>query len=407
MEIKYLDIQELNPYKNNSRTHSDKQIGEIVNSIKKRGWTNPILLDGNKGIVAGHGRLLAAKKLGMSKVPTIDLSFKTEAEKAEYIIADNKIALNAGWDYDILNVEFDLIEDAGLDLTDTGFNEDEIEEIRNPEILNEVLSDPDDVPIFADIPISKLGDVWIMGDHRLMCGDSTMLDQVEKLMNGDKADMVFTDPPYGISVVKHNGNIGGNRKGKVGFGEKGQYDKKANCGVYEPVYGDDKPFDPSLLLTIAPHQIIFGANNFASKLPDNSHWIVWVKDMPEGTDFSGAELAWTNINKKSVKTYNFTWAGMTRKGNRKDELSKRVHPTQKPVGLFVNILNDYKGNNVVDLYGGSGATLIACEKVSRKCFMMEISPNYCDVIIKRWQKFTGKSAILESTKQTFKEVVNG
>jgi len=399
LEIKYLPIEQLIPYAGNARTHTDDQINQIVKSIQRHGWTNPILLDGNKGIIAGHGRLFAARKLNLTEVPTLDLSFASDAQKAEYIIADNKLALNAGWDYDILNVQFDILEDAGIELGDTGFSAEELNTIRQPQILTEGLCDEDDAPALPIMPITKLGDVWILGEHRLICGDSTIIDNVEKLMNGEKADMVFTDPPYGISVVKSDGNIGGSRKDKWGA--------KANCSVYQPIIGDDQPFDPSLLLTLAPLQIIFGANNFASKLPNNSHWIVWVKDMPEGTDFSGAELAWTNIDKKAVKTYKFTWAGMTREGNRKDELSKRVHPTQKPVGLFSNILNDYDPKSVIDLYGGSGSTLIACEKTNRKCFMMELSEHYCDVIINRWQKFTGKEAILESSQQKYDEVTNG
>ncbi len=379
MQIKYIPIQDLKPYENNARTHSDEQVQEIVNSIKRRGWTNPILLDGKNGIVAGHGRLMAAKKLGMVEVPTIDLSFSTDAEKAQYVIADNKIALNAGWDFDVLNVEFDLIENAGLDLTDTGFNENEIDEIRNPEVLNEGLCDEDDVPTISDTPISKPGDVWIMGNHRLMCGDSTMVDQVEKLMNGENADMVFTDPPYGISAVSNSGVLSKAYKKDI--------INDHNVDAAKDAYR----LSESLGI---PKLIFWGGNYYSSALPDSSAWLVWDKNNGQ-SDQMDAELAWTNLK------------GVTRKFTKCSEKINRVHPTQKPVELVTWALGKYDAGNVLDLFGGSGTTLIACEKTNRKCYMMEISPNYCDVIIKRWEEFTGKKAILESTKQTFSEVVNG
>lgn len=216
IEIKYLSLDKLIPYSGNARTHSENQVDEIVRSIKKHGFTNPILLDSNNGIIAGHGRLLAARKLGLSEVPTIDLSFASDAQKAEYIIADNKLALNAGWDFDILNMQFDILEDAGIDITDTGFSEEELNAIRNPEILNEGLCDEDEVPEIDVEPVSKIGDIWLLGNHRLRCGDSTNLSDMEKLMNSDKADMVFTDPPYGYKYESNrykNGNPHGMLKG--------------------------------------------------------------------------------------------------------------------------------------------------------------------------------------------------
>lgn len=241
--------------------------------------------------------------------------------------------------------------------------------------------------------ICKPGDTWQLGVHRLMCGDSKNITNIDSLRNGVEIDLLLTDPPYGMSVVKTDGHIGGKRVGKNGYGKKGQYGKEAECGIYKPIIGDDEPFDPNCCFGVSRQQIIFGANHFADRLPRSPHWIVWYKDMPVGTDFSGAELAWTSINKKAVKTYKFTWNGMTREGNRKDELSKRVHPTQKPVGLFEAILKDYECQTVLDLFGGSGSTLIACEKTNRKCFMMELDAHYCDVILARWEKYTGKKAI--------------
>lgn len=235
----------------------------------------------------------------------------------------------------------------------------------------------------------KIGQVFNLGKHRLMCGDSKELKNIEFLLNGESDYLLLTDPPYGMSVVKPDGNIGGSRIGSV-VGKSKMH--KAKVGIYKPIIGDEEFFDPSYLTKLGSDQIIFGANHFHTHLPLGPHWIVWYKDMPVGTDFSGAELAWTSIKKRAVKTYKWTWAGMTRQGNRNDELEKRVHPTQKPVGLFESILNDYQYENILDLFGGSGSTLIACEKTNRKCFMMELDPHYVSVIIERWQKFTGKKA---------------
>lgn len=252
------------------------------------------------------------------------------------------------------------------------------------------LCDEDDVPEHVE-PKTKFGDLYILGNHRLLCGDSKNINDIDRLRGDVEIELLLTDPPYGMSVVKADGNICGVRVGST-VGKSKMH--KAKVGVYRPVIGDDEPFDPNCCFGLTAHQIIFGANHFAHDLPNSPHWIVWYKDMPVGTDFSGAELAWTSIEKKAVKTYKFTWAGMTREGNRKDELSKRVHPTQKPVGLFEAILKDYEFKTILDLFGGSGSVLIACEKTNRKCFMCEMDPRYVDVIVARWENYTGNKAIL-------------
>ena len=197
MKITQKKVTELIPYINNSRTHSDEQVAQIAASIKEFGWTNPILVDGDKSIIAGHGRLLAARKLGMDTVPTIELAHLTETQKKAYIIADNKLALNAGWDDQLLTIELNDLMADGFALELLGFDKDELDKLLEPEQI-EGLTDEDAVPEVPDEPVTKLGDVWILGNHRLMCGDSTSIDAVEKLMAGQKADMVFTDPPYGM-----------------------------------------------------------------------------------------------------------------------------------------------------------------------------------------------------------------
>jgi DNA modification methylase len=236
-----------------------------------------------------------------------------------------------------------------------------------------------------------------------MCGDSTSIDAVERLMDGRKADMVFTDPPYGISVVggakARNGSIGGAKARNGSIGGAG----KVKAGEYRAVIGDDEDYNPSHIFACFPNAkyILWGANYYSDKLPIGGRWFVWDKNRGEGTTFSDCELAWSNIKGIVVKKYKVTWDGMNREG----ESGKRVHPTQKPVLLSEKILTDFHHEKqIVDLFGGSGSTLIACEKTASNCFMMELDPKYCDVIVKRWQAFTGQTATLEGNGQTFAEL---
>ena len=243
-------------------------------------------------------------------------------------------------------------------------------------------------------PKSKLGDIYQLDNHRVMCGDATK--DTEKLINSITVHLLLTDPPYGISAVNVKGVTGGG--GKLGFTGGGGIVKARK---WREIIGDDKPYDPTHLANFGIIQIIFGANNFANKLPNNHRWLVWDKKT-EGksgshTDtFSDVEMAWTNVNLKSSKIYRFLWSGLIREGDRKSELKSRVHPTQKPVGLLSNIIKDYSKDNeiVLDPYLGSGSTLIACEQTSRICYGMELDPGYVDVIVKRWENFTGKKAKL-------------
>lgn len=386
--IKLVPTKDLKQNPKNRNHHPQDQIEEIARHYSVHGMRTPIIVSNQtKHIVSGNGRYLAALRAGLDQVPVSYQDFDSPKMEYAFGVADNGLSL---WsELDMAGINNDL-SDLGPD-----FNIDDlgIKDLTLDVSEKFADKDPDEIPEVVE-PKAKLGEIYKLGNHRLMCGDSTDIATVEKLMNGEKADMVFTDPPYGMNVVKADGNIGGNRVGKNGYGNKGQYGKEAKCGVYKPIIGDDKPYDPSHLFKMSEIIIVWGANHFSDKLPTSPHWIVWNKEMPEGTDFSGAELAWTNIDKKAVKVYKFSWAGMTRQGNRKDELQKRVHPTQKPVGLFEMILNDYDPKSVIDVFGGSGSTLIACEKTNRKCFMMELDPHYIDIIIARWENFTGQKAEL-------------
>jgi len=206
MQIKEVEVSKLIPYAKNSRTHDDAQVAQIAASIKEFGWTNPILVDGDKGVIAGHGRLLAARKLGYDKVPTIELKHMTEAQKKAYVIADNKLALNAGWDNVMLSAELAELEELGFDLGIIGFDNKELDSLMAPEVT-EGLVDEDDVPEPPPEPKTQLGDIYILGAHRLMCGDSTSINAVEKLMEKKKCDMVWTDPPYNVAIQGAAGTI--------------------------------------------------------------------------------------------------------------------------------------------------------------------------------------------------------
>lgn len=388
MQIIERKIEDLIPYVNNSRTHSDAQVAQIAASIKEFGWTNPILVDGDKGIIAGHGRLLAARKLGHTQVPTIELKHLTAAQRKAYVIADNQLALNAGWDTTLLTLELQELQKLDFDLELLGFDPKELDALLEPEQV-EGLTDEDAVPELPEEPKTKLGDIYQLGNHRLMCGDSTSIDAVEKLMDGHKVDMVYTDPPYGISIVQ-GGSVGGSKPfGSVGGG------KLAKVGKYAPVAGDesiDVAVEAIQLIQTLNSQveIIWGGNYYANYLSNSSCWVVW--DKQNTGNFADCELAWTN-QKTAVRMFKHMWNGMLKDSERGQ---KRVHPTQKPVALAEWCYDQYgkECKTVLDLFTGSGSSLIACETKNKQGFMMELSPAYCDVIVKRWEDFTGKKAEL-------------
>lgn len=388
MKITQKKVESLIPYINNSRTHSDEQVAQIAASIKEFGWTNPILVDGDNSIIAGHGRLMAARKLGYKEVPTIELADLTETQKKAYIIADNRLALNAGWDNELLTIELnDLLAD-GFALDILGFDPKELDALLEPEVV-EGLTDEDAVPDVPDEPTTKLGDIYQLGNHRLMCGDSTNVDAVEKLVNNSKIDLCYTDPPYGINEKGDRSKRGGLAQGNK---LKDFKDDTIDYAVeaYQIVEG----------VLQVPRQVWWGANYYCHALPQSNNWFVWDKRVEEKQKDtqSDCELAWVKSKWSSVRIFRHLWKGLI-KGSEHGQ--KRVHPTQKPVALAEWSLAYFKEvNTVLDLFGGSGSTLIACEKTNRACYMMEFEPHYCDVIVKRWEDFTGKKAVLllESTE---------
>ena len=395
-DYKTVLVSSLIPYARNSRTHSDTQVGQIAASIKEFGFLNPIIVDGESGIIAGHGRVLAAQKLGLAELPVIEAGHLSDTQRRAYIIADNKLAMNAGWDDEILRVELDALGVDGFDLELTGFSLDEIADLQIEEVP-EGLTDDDSVPESLEDPVTVEGDVWVLDNkHRLLCGNATSIDAVEKLMDGQKADMVFTDPPYGMSLDADFSKMGSD---KIKPGKK-----------HENIIGDEKDFDPTQLLELFSYCndiVIFGADYFAENIigKNDGAWLVWDKRVEERYDKiigSAFELIWT---KRKVKRAIIRHEYVSWESRMADKVEgKKPHPTMKPVKMLEMVLkkfNQREGDLTVDLFGGSGSTLIACEKTNRHCRIMELSPAYCDVIINRWQKYTGKEAVLESTGETY------
>ncbi len=388
LTIAYKKIKELIPYCNNSRTHSDEQVLQIASSIKEFGFTNPVLIDGQGGIIAGHGRIMAAQKLKMDEVPTITLSDLSEAQKKAYIIADNKLALNSGWDDELLKIELEQLKELDFDLGLIGFSDDELALLMGGE-TTEGLVDEDQVPELVDDPVTVLGDVWLLGNHRLMCGDSTSIDAVEKLMTENKAQFGFCDPPYNLGF-KYN-----------------SYDDNKSDDEYMEF---SKTWFSNLQIYTDRQAVTLGTKNIdvMATLDKPAGVACWVKK----NWITGCHIAklqqWEPI---------FFFGDFTKHKRTSDlfEINRRVqkdvgdsHTCPKQIDLIIDIIESYsdKNDNVMDLFGGSGTTLIACEKLNRNSFLMEFDPKYVDVIIKRWQDFTGKQATLESNGKTYNELLN-
>jgi DNA modification methylase len=391
--VEWLETATLIPYAKNSRTHSDAQVAQIAGSIKEFGFNNPVLIDEGNGIIAGHGRVLAAQKLGLQAVPCIRLAHLSETQRKAYVIADNRLALNAGWDDQMLTVELQELNAESFDLSLLGFEADELNALLNPIKETEGLTDEDAVPEVPEEPKTKPGDIYKLGRHRLMCGDSTSMDAVEKLLDGNRADMVFTDPPYGVSYT------GGLKDGANGLeSNKRQMIKNDDVDLYEeavtiasmicdgPVfmfYADTVPFGLYRGIENVQGEVValliwkkkggYGALG-ASYKANHEPCVIW---KPKGA----------KLNFIGSTTENRIW-------EEDKEGKNKLHPTQKPVAIPERAIKNHKADKVIDLFGGSGSTIIACEKLGRTNFTMELDPKYCDVIVKRWEDFTGQKAEL-------------
>jgi len=393
---------DLIPYANNSRTHSEEQITQVASSIKEFGFTNPILIDEQGGIIAGHGRVMAANKLKLDELPVIVLEGLTEAQKKAYVIADNQLALNSGWDLDALRLEVETLQELDFDIDLLGFEGDFLDGLLEEE-PTDGLTDEDECPEPPETPVSVLGDIWQLGNHRLMCGDSTSIESLEKLCEGQLVDMWLTDPPYNVAY-----------EGKTKDALTIQNDEMAN---------DDFRQFLTDCYTAADSVMKRGAVFY-----------IWHADS-EGYNFRGAAIdaGWQVrqclIWKKSVivmgrQDYHWKhepclygwkdgaahlWATDRKQSTilEFDKPSKnKEHPTMKPVELFeYQMLNNTKGDDLVlDSFGGSGTTIIACEKNHRNARLMELDEKYVDVIIRRWQDFTGKQATHIESGKTYEEI---
>jgi DNA modification methylase len=423
-KIEWMSVETLIPYAKNARTHSDEQVAQIAGSIKEFGFNNPVLVDKDNSIIAGHGRLMAARKLGMDKVPVVQLGHMTEAQRKAYVLADNKLALNAGWDSVMLSAELKELEELGFDLDIIGFDTKEIDKLLAPE-TTEGLVDEDQLPLTPTEPKTKLGDIYILGAHRLMCGDSTSIDDVEKLMEGKKCDMVWTDPPYNVAIQGAAGKIMNDDMSDASF-------KDFLSSVYSCYY-----------LTMKDGAVIYVAHadtervNFTQAFKDSglklSQVLIWVKQAgtlsrqdfnwqhepilygwKEGAghyfcgDFTRTtviddDIDIKKLNKKELEALvNSMRTELKTTALRENRPSKSdLHPTMKPVNLVQRMIewSSTAGEVVLDLFGGSGSTMIACEKTGRKARLMELDPKYCDVIVKRWEEFTGKKAVLSELEK--------
>jgi len=398
--IQEIPVENLSVYVNNSRTHSTEQVKQISNSIKEFGFTNPLLIDKNKEIIAGHGRLMAAKQLGLDKVPCIELSNLSEKQKKAYVIADNQLALNAGWNESILSMEIGDLSDNDFDISLLGFNDLDLNKYLLKEF--EGLTDEDEVPEPPKEPITKLGDIWQLGNHRVMCGDATNKNAVKLLMENNKADLLFTDPPYNVNYTARTGI----RSGKIRDNMSHIKNDNLNNNQFNELLENSFKNIFDYMDNKASYYI---CNNWHCadvfkkilyKLNINvKAWIVWNKD-------------WMSVGHSEYRSnHEFIFFGTLdhknrifhNKGKENDVWTLRklppankIHTTEKPVGLVDRAIKNSSNNNqiVIDFFSGSGSTLIGCEKNNRIFKGLELDPKYCDVIVKRWENFTGKKAKL-------------
>ncbi len=385
-----VNIDRLKPYKNNARTHSEEQVNKIVRSIEEFGFINPVLIDGDYGIIAGHGRVMAAKKMGMTEVPCLFVEDLTEAQKRAYIIADNKLALEAGWDEQLLHIELAELQEMDFDITLTGF---ELEDLEDDE-PQEAVEDDYEVTL-PEEPRAKIGDIWQLGRHRLMCGDSTDKETVEILMDGAKADMVFTDPPYALF---------GNSTGVAGVCD----DKmtrpfflaifqrlKENTKLFGHIYACCDWHSAFSLQAMAKQAGLTEKNLCIWDKGDGGLGAMYQQCYEMVWFFANSPLATQTIGKKKAGERTVNGKPNIWRYSRENSGS-RVHNAQKPVKMveFAISNSTESGELVLDLFGGSGTTLIASEGIGRTCYMMELDPKYVDVIIDRWEQFTGEKAVL-------------
>jgi len=425
LKVERRPIASLKPYARNPRTHSARQLGQIADSIRQFGFTNPVLIDADGGVIAGHGRIEAAKLLGMEEVPTIRLDQMSEAQKRAYVLADNKLAENAGWDRELLALELQYLTELELDfdVTITGFETAEIDLIIGELEVSQKADQADQVPAVdaSGAAVTRPGDLWLLGKHRLLCADATKAESFERLLDGDKAQMVFTDPPYNVPI---DGNVCGSgairhREFAMAAGEMSEAEFTAFLktsfrhladhsadGSIHFVCMDWRHISELLAAGRAVYSELKNLciwnkdNGGLGSLYRSKHELVFVFKHGSGKHINNVELGRFGRNRTNVWDYpgvNSMHAG------RQDDLA--MHPTVKPVALVADAIRDCsrRGGIVLDCFGGSGTTLIAAHKTRRRGYLIELDPLYVDVIIKRYQQLTGEAAVHAESGATFNQ----
>ncbi len=402
IQVERWSISRLIPRVTNPRTHTPEQVAQVAASMKEFGWTNPILVGADNDVLAGHARLAAARQLEMSEVPVIQLGHLSEAQRRALVIADNQLALNAGWSEETLRVELQALQEAEFDLSLVGFDDDELARLLAAQDAAEGLTDEDAVPELPQTPVSATEDLWILGNHKLLAGDATDREQVTRLMGTDAADLIFTDPPYNVDYEGYTDDkltIEGDRMSDADFKQFLEAAFRSCRSVVKP-----------------------GASMYIC------HSSSWQREFQNALEAAGFEVRCQIIWAKNTFAWGFgrykfqhepifychiagqkdPWYGDRSQSTlweEKKPAANRLHPTMKPVELVERaLLNSSKAGDVVaDLFGGSGSTLIGCERRGRKARLMELDPRYADVICRRYQEYTGKQAVLDGDGRTFDE----
>ena len=403
LQIERWPVERLQPYARNARTHSDEQVAQVAASIVEFGWTSPILVGADGVIIAGHARLLAARKLKMVEVPVIVLGHLTEAQRRALVLADNRLALDAGWDEEMLRVELASLQEDGFDLDIVGFTDEELEDLlRDPEETRDGVTDEDAVPDEQETAITVPGDVWVLGDHRLLCGDATSMDAIQTVLAGGLADMVFTDPPYNVDYVGKTAKkltIGNDALG----GKFYDFLREACTNVLAVTKG-------AIYICMSSSEL---HTLFRAFTDAGGHWstfVIWAKH-----HFTLGRSDYQRMYEPILYGWrdgtDHFWCGARDQGDVwfiKRPMANLEHPTMKPVELVERALRNSSKtrDTILDVFGGSGTTLIACEKSRRQARLIELEPRYCDVIVRRWQEYTGEKALLDGGG-TFDDVAAG
>jgi DNA modification methylase len=400
MRVQIWTIDRLLPYIRNARTHTDEQVAQVAASIREFGWTNPLLVAADGTIIAGHARLAAARKLKMTEVPVIVLDHLTDAQRRALVLADNRLALDAGWDEEMLRVELASLQEDGFDLDIVGFSDEELENLlRDPEESNG-LTDEDAVPDEPERAITVAGDLWMLGDHRVLCGDATSMDAIQTVLAGGLADMAFTDPPYSVSYTGKTARKLTIKNDDLGAGFC-DFLREACTNVLAVTKG-------AIYICMSSSEL---HTLFRAFTDAGGHWstfVIWAKHhftlgrSDYQRQYEPILYGWRN------GTDHF-WCGARDQGDIwfiKRPMANLEHPTMKPVELVERALRNSSKtrDTILDVFGGSGTTLIACEKSGRQARLVELEPKYCDVIVRRWQEFTGREAKLESDGKSYSEV---